>query len=215
MPLLEIGGFSGVNACLRGSCQVMCIKNYMGELRAKIAAHFGASPYRRSVVAILALGAVIAFQAPGTATATLGGPAQSVAADQQAFGGQLRILNQPQSSTGEQALQKGAPAPSNPAYTVEQISIPTGVTVKEYLAPDGTVFAVSWRGPRPPDLSQLLGSHFAEFQTGAASPQAQRGHLLIRTDNLIVETGGHMRDLRGRAYLPALLPQGVSADEIQ
>jgi hypothetical protein len=147
--------------------------------------------------------------------ATLGGPAQSIAADQQAFGGQLRILNQPQSSTGEQALPEGTPVPSNPAYTVEQISMPTGVTVNEYLAPDGTVFAVSWRGPRPPDLSQLLGSYFAEFQTAAAAPQAQRGHLLIRTESLVVETSGHMRDLRGRAYLPALLPPGVKADEIQ
>jgi hypothetical protein len=31
----------------------------------------------------------------------------------------------------------------------------------------------------------------------------------------VVETGGHMRDLRGRAYLPSLLPPDVSADEIQ
>ncbi len=147
--------------------------------------------------------------------ATLGGPAQSIATDQQALGGQLRILNQPQSSTGEPGLPEGTPAPSNPTYAVEQISMPTGVTVNEYLAPDGTVFAVSWRGPRPPDLSQLLGSYFAEFQTAAAAPQAQRGHLLIRTESLVVETSGHMRDLRGRAYLPALLPPGVKADEIQ
>jgi hypothetical protein len=193
----------------------MGIKHCIGELRARIAADFGAWPYRPSVGAILALSAVIAFQTPGIALATLGRPAQSIAADQQAFGGQVRTLGQPQSSTGEQALHDGTPVPSNTAYTVEQISIPTGVTVNEYLSPDGTVFAVSWRGPRPPDLPQLLGSYFAEFQTAAASPQAQRGHLLIQTENLIVETSGHMRDLRGRAYLPALLPQGVSADEIQ
>ena len=74
------------------------------------------------------------------------------------------------------------------------------MTVKEYLSPNGTVFAVSWRGPRPPDLSQLLGSYFAEYQTAAAAPHAQRGHLLVQTENLVVETSGHMRDLRGRAY---------------
>jgi hypothetical protein len=167
------------------------------------------------VRAVLALSAVIVFQAPGIAMATLGGSAQSIAADQQALGGQLRMPNQPQLSTGAQALQEQAPVPSNPAYTVEQISMPTGVTVNEYLSPNGTVFAISWRGPRPPDLSQLFGSYFTEYQTASARPQAQRGHLLVQTETLVVETSGHMRDLRGCAYLPALLPPGVSADEIQ
>ena len=165
--------------------------------------------------AVLTLGAVVVFQAPGIARATLGGSAQSVAADQQALGGQLRAPNQLQLPTGAQALQEQTPQPSNPGYTVEQISLPTGVTVNEYLSPNGTVFAASWRGPRPPDLSQLFGSYFGEYQTAAAAPHAQRGHLLVQTEDLVVETGGHMRDLRGRAYLPALLPSGVSADEIQ
>lgn len=183
--------------------------------RAKVVADFEALPRGRLVIVILALSAMLVFQAPGAAIATLGGPAQSIAADQQAFGGQLRMLNQPQLPTGEQALHEQPPAPSSPAYTVEQISTPAGVTVNEYLSSNGTVFAVSWRGPRPPDLAQLLGSYFAEFQTAAASPHPQRRHLFIQTENLVVETGGHMRDLRGRAYLPTLLPPGVSADEIQ
>jgi hypothetical protein len=184
-------------------------------LRARVVADFRGSPRVCLAKAILALGVFIVFQAPVTAMATLGGPAQSIVVDQQALGGQVRMLNQPQSLTGQQALKEQSPVPSNPAYTVEQISTPNGVTVNEYLSPSGTVFAVSWRGPRPPDLSQLFGSYFAEYQTAAASPQPQRRHLLIRTENLVVETGGHMRDLRGRAYLPALLPTGVSTDEIQ
>jgi hypothetical protein len=167
------------------------------------------------VTAVLALSVVIVFQAPGIAMATLGGSAQSIAADQQALGGQLGTPNQPQLSTGAQTLKEQTPVPSSPAYTVEQISIPTGVTVNEYLSSSGTVFAVSWRGPRPPDLSQLFGSYFAAYQTAAAAPQKQRGHLLVQTENLVVETGGHVRDLRGRAYVPALLPPGVSVDEIQ
>jgi hypothetical protein len=168
--------------------------------------------------AVLALGAMIVLQVPGAAMATLGGSAQSIAADQQALGGQLRVPNQAQLSTGAQELQEQTPASSatsNAAYTVEQISSPSGVTVNEYLSANGTVFAVSWRGPTPPDLSQLFGSYFAEYQTAAAQPHAQRGPLLVQTENLVVETSGHMRDLRGIAYLPALLPPGVSADEIQ
>ncbi len=188
-------------------------QNYMSALRTKVVVD--SSPRRHLVKAILALSAVIVLRAPGTAMATLGGSAQSIAADQQTLGGQVRELNRLQSTPGGQALQEQTPAPSNPAYTVEQISTPTGVTVKEYLSANGTVFGVSWRGPRPPNLSQLLGSYFAEYKTAAASPRAQRGHLLIQTENLVVETGGHMRDLRGRAYVPGLLPPGVSADEIQ
>lgn len=89
------------------------------------------------------------------------------------------------------------------------------MTVNEYLSSSGTVFAISWRGPRPPDLSELLGSYFTEYQTAAASPHIQRHHLFVTTKDLVVEAGGHMRDLRGRAYVPALLPPGMSADQIQ
>jgi len=196
----------------------------MSASPARIVADFGAS--RRSlpttypallhiVKVVVTLSALIIFLAPTSAIATLGEPVQSIAADQQALGGQLRMLNQAQPSTGEQALHQQPSAPSNPAYTAEQISTPAGVAVNEYVAPNGTVFAVSWRGPRPPDLSQLLGSYFAEYQTAAAAQRAQRQSLLLQTEHLVVQTSGHMRDLRGRAYVPALLPPGVSADEIQ
>jgi hypothetical protein len=196
----------------------------MSASRARIVADFGASPRSLSatsppllhiVKVFLILSALIIFLAPTSAIATLGEPVQSIAADQQALGGQLRMLNQQQPSTGEQALHEELSVPSNPAYTVERISTPAGLAVNEYVSPNGTVFAVSWRGPRPPDLSQLLGSYFAEYQAAAAAPAAQHRPLGLQTDHLVVETSGHMRDLRGRAYVPALLPPGVSADEFQ
>jgi hypothetical protein len=37
----------------------------------------------------------------------------------------------------------------------------------------------------------------------------------IRTDRVVVEHGGHMRSLTGRAYDPSLVPSGVSPEEIQ
>jgi len=196
----------------------------MSASPARIVADSGASPkglrttdppLLQIVKVLLILGALIIFLAPTSAIATLGEPVQSIAADQQALGGQLRMLNQPQPSTGEQALHAQPSAPSNPAYTVEQISTPAGMAVNEYVSPNGTVFAVSWRGPRLPDLSQLLGSYFAEYQTAAGGQPAQRQRLLLQTEHLVVETSGHMRDLRGRAYIPALLPPDVNADEIQ
>ncbi len=131
-----------------------------------------------------------------TAYAVLGAPARSVIDDQALLAGSLA------SST-------------HPNYTVEQISTPSGTVVNEYVSSGGTVFAVSWRGPRPPDLSNLLGPYFTEFQAAASQGHQQRGQLRVETGTVVVETGGHMRDLRGRAYVPSLIPAGVTTDEIQ
>jgi len=147
----------------------------------------------------------------GSALAMLGGSAQSVTVDQQTLGGALNATPQTQAS-GVQALNQSS---AGAAYTVQQISIPNGTTVNEYLSASGTVFAVSWRGKRPPDLSQLFGTYFAQYQQALAAPHQERGPRKIQTQDLIVETSGHMRDLMGRAYLPALVPAGVSVDEIQ
>jgi len=133
---------------------------------------------------------------PCPAYAVLGGPADSVAADQTRMGGHL-------------ASSKG------PNFTVEQVSTSSGTVVNEYVSPAGTVFAVSWRGPRPPDLSQPLGSYFAEYQAAAAQVRPQRRPLKVTTGTVVVEAAGHMRDLRGRAYVPSLIPAGVTADDIQ
>jgi len=101
-------------------------------------------------------------------------------------------------------------------YTVQEIAS-AGTTVREYLTPDGIVFALAWNGLVHPDLEPLLGSYAAEYAAarGPSGPRHGRGQFMVKTKRLVVETGGHMRDLRGRAYLPALLPKGVSALEIQ
>jgi Protein of unknown function (DUF2844) len=162
-----------------------------------------------SLKVILMLGGLLSLF-PRLAIATLGAPAQSIADDQRILGGQLQTLGQGQFQPGEPRQ----PA-SSTSYTVEQISTPAGVVVNEYVSPDGTVFAVSWRGPRPPDLSQILGPYFAQFQTAAVAPGRQQRHLVLKTQGLVIETGGHMRDLRGRAYIPSLLPPNVSTEEIR
>lgn len=185
------------------------------DLRALPGGRLSDLPSLRIVKLGLTLSALIILLAPPPARATLGEPAQSIAADQQALGGQVQTFSPPSTSAGEQALHEQPPVPSSPLYTVEQISTPAGVTVNEYVSPNGTVFAVSWRGPRPPDLAQLLGAYFAEYQAAAAAPQAQRRHLVVQSAHLVVEASGHMRDLRGRAYVPSLMPPGVSTDEIQ
>ena len=44
---------------------------------------------------------------------------------------------------------------------------------------------------------------------------AARAYPLTSPDRVVVEKWGHMRNLQGRAYAPALLPPGVSSDEIR
>lgn len=105
---------------------------------------------------------------------------------------------------------------SHKGYTVEEV-VSDATTVREYVSPDGVVFAITWNGYVTPDLTQLLGSYWGEYSAArqkAARTFGTRRHRLA-TDNIVVERWGHMRDLRGRAYVPGLIPTGVSSDEIQ
>lgn len=101
-------------------------------------------------------------------------------------------------------------------YTVQEIHTKTGQTIREFISPGGTVFGIAWEGPTTPDLKQLLGSYFQQFQQASEQRQSpSRGPLLIDTPTLVVQQSGHLRAFRGRAYLPAALPSGVQRSEIQ
>jgi len=90
-------------------------------------------------------------------------------------------------------------------------------TVREFIAPSRIVFAVTWNGIARPDLSILLGSYKSEYDSALKSSARIHGRRSrsIRTDRVVVEHWGHMRDLSGRAYDPSLIPGGVSLEEIQ
>jgi hypothetical protein len=136
------------------------------------------------------------FWAAGSARAALGGDAASVLDDGISMSGGVH------SETGRQ-------------YEVFKISTATGVSVREYVNPDGIVFAASWSGPVPPDLRQLLGAHFSTYAaalTAVAHPGSHRS-LRVESSGLVVELGGHLRAYVGRAYLAALIPAGVTAAE--
>lgn len=102
-------------------------------------------------------------------------------------------------------------------YSIQEISAESGMHVREFLNQDGVVFAVSWSGPALPDLQQILGVHFGEYSAALAAlthPGTHRS-LRVASSELIVESGGHLRAYAGRAYLPALVPAGVSAAELR
>ncbi len=150
----------------------------------------------------------LVFAWPQHANAALGGSAGSVASD-------ARILG-----AVTVAHFSGAPvnAPSLNAYTVERLAMPTGINVNEYVGADGRVFAVSWRGTRPPDLTVLMGAYFRQYRYAAeAGGLTALGihHASVRASDVAVETAGHMRDMWGRAWLPAMLPPAVDEQEIR
>lgn len=133
------------------------------------------------------------------AWAGLGEDVSSVQADQAQMQGSLR-------STQTQA------------YTVHEIQAATGTTVREYVSASGKVFGVAWQGPWPPDMRQILATYFEPYQQAAQaqiSARAGRRPLMIEQPGLIVQSGGHMRSFTGRAYIPEMLPAGVSAEAIR
>lgn len=140
-----------------------------------------------------ALAALVWFPA---AQAGLGDAAAAVAQDRQHMKGQLH-----------ESLQSG--------YDVQQITLPSGTLVREYVAA-GKVFAVSWRGPVIPDLRRVLSTYFAQYEAAAAAPHAGgHHHLSIDRPGFVMRASGHMRAHFGIAYVPGLLPQGFSVDDIR
>jgi Protein of unknown function (DUF2844) len=101
-------------------------------------------------------------------------------------------------------------------YTVQELRSDS-VILREYIAPTGVVFAIAWNGLIHPDLTLLLGSYTGEYETAMrhASREPGRRTRQVETNRVVVEKWGHMRNLQGRAYVPALIPSGVSVDEIK
>lgn len=127
---------------------------------------------------------------------TLGEDVSSIASDQAHMKSSVRVL-------------------VTSSYSVHEMRTPAGTTVRQFVSPAGTVFAITWQGFSP-DLQQLLGSYFSEYLAAASSQHSRRGRgVFIDTGDLVVETGGHMRFVAGRAFLRSKLPQGVDPDALQ
>lgn len=132
------------------------------------------------------------------AGATLGEQADSVSSDQRRLGGYRAA----------KTTAKG--------YEVEEIRS-DATTVREYVSPDGVVFALAWNGLVHPDLAPLLGSYASEYQQALKKTPRKPGRqaLQVTSTRVVVEKWGHMRNLQGRAYAPSLVPPGVNVNEIK
>lgn len=155
----------------------------------------------RKKIRALAAFAALALATFGTpAMAALGGELESFAADKVSM-----------------KAQTPAPALATPTYTLHEAILPSGTSVRQYVSgSSGKVFAVAWSGPFKPDLRQLLGTHFdvmVAHQSKSIHAGQPRTH--VRENNLVIESGGHMRNFFGRAYLLNEMPAGIAANDIQ
>lgn len=131
------------------------------------------------------------------------------------------------------------------AQYTEHVTEFEGISVKEYENTQGKVFAVLWRGPVKPDLEALLGSYNSEFQEADQKQRrADRDQMKkfvalknevgvenakksvkiglrsksygsVKSQNIVVQRSGHMRDLKGMAYIPSLVPAGFDLGDLK
>jgi len=154
---------------------------------------------RRLYVLFLYLGLSVAiFATAQRVQATLGESADSIASDRKALSAVRHAMT----------VRNG--------YTVQEIDSDSTI-VREYVSPSGVVFGIAWNGLVHPDLTQLLGSYAGEYEEALRQTPRKHGRrsLQVKTNRVVVEKWGHMRNLQGRAYAPDLIPPGVSVDEIK
>jgi Protein of unknown function (DUF2844) len=129
-------------------------------------------------------------------------------------------LGQPEATVeGDRAMMKGQrQRGSGTGFSIDTITV-SGMEIKEYVSPDGVVFAVVWEGTGVPDLKLLLGEYYEEYREGLSTARNRRPRVRepfrLKSDRLVVERAGHSRSLWGRAYLPTHLPPGIRPEDIR
>jgi Protein of unknown function (DUF2844) len=153
----------------------------------------------RAAARVAALAAMLA--ASTHASAVLGGDVSTIPADQ--------------------ARLKGArqrPAALRLQVQTHEITLADGSSIREYVTPDGIVFAVAWSTRLKPNLDALLGAHAANYaaaaREAARTPGIKRAVVLGR-DDLVVQSSAHLNTFVGRAYLRSRVPAGMSVDELR
>jgi hypothetical protein len=127
--------------------------------------------------------------------AALGGDASSIAADQTHMKAQRRVSQVA-------------------GYTRHDMQDANGISVREYVSPQGKVFGVAWDGPSHPDLQQVLGDYYPQLMKNVPRRRVH-GPVTIQVPGFVLQSGGHQRALSGRAYIPEMVPSGVNVEEIK
>lgn len=101
------------------------------------------------------------------------------------------------------------------SYDVHRMVDPAGGVVREYADRAGQVFAVTWRGPRSPDLKTLLGGYYDRYVAAAAQHRTGHHVVTVHAPDLVLSVVRFQRVAYGRAYLPNRMPNGVTKAELR
>lgn len=103
------------------------------------------------------------------------------------------------------------------SYKVHHLTTTNGPTVREYVTPQGMVFGVAWQGRFMPNMNQLLGTYVNNLQnaTPAQTQIRQRRGLTVKTGDFVYTNFCHLQNCTGRAYVPAYVPNNVSAEVVR
>jgi len=171
------------------------------------------------VVVMTTLGLFCLLPAVQCARAALGGAPMTPPADASISSQTVTPATVMHAASSGAASAAAASASAASSYTVRATTLGNGTVVREYLASDGTVFGIAWRGPQMPDLSDLLGTYAPQYLAALQAARAARGGghgpVVVEQSSLVVHSGGHMGALTGEAWLPQALPAGVSGSDIQ
>jgi hypothetical protein len=101
-------------------------------------------------------------------------------------------------------------------FSIHELQVPE-YKIREYVNSDRKVFAVARSGFTHPQMKQILYSYYDEFLEAAQKQKRTHGKRfrVVKTKNLTVMISGHMRNLKGKAYLHEGLPLGVNSYEIR
>ncbi len=130
------------------------------------------------------------------AWAALGSNVASVDSDAQAFNGQHALV-------------------AKVGFNLHQITMQDGSMINEYVSPSGTVFGVSWKGHSIPNLHQLLGNYFTNFQQGQRTNVIPRRAVTIQGNDFVMTSFGRMMNFHGRAWAPSLIPSNLTPATVQ
>lgn len=118
-------------------------------------------------------------------------------------------------ATQLRAQRSAAAAAPSGNYTVQELTLPSGTVVREYLTSSNQIFAVTWHGPNIPDLQQLLGSYYGRYSTAVQAHGRGRQPVTVQEPDLVVRSAGHARAFYGMAYLPQQFPPGLTVQQIR
>jgi hypothetical protein len=158
---------------------------------------------------LIKLALAIAALAPLACYATLGAAPATRTHTVAAARSSLQAAATPSPAAG------AAAAPAAAQYTVREANDVDGVTIREYVLPTDVVFAVTWHGPVRPDMSELLGSYFANFVNASDGRARGIGPMVQHNGDFHIESAGHTGYFFGKAYLPRLVPANVRMENLQ